>query len=69
VLTRWWISGLPEWQLAETPPPLVWASGIDAPFVLTTLVAVALAALTTWMYWLLRTVRGRSVCITVTNTA
>jgi membrane protease YdiL (CAAX protease family) len=32
-LTRLWGTGRPEWQLAETAPPLVWTSGPDAAFV------------------------------------
>ena len=46
VLTRWWATGRPEWQLAATPPPLVWEHGIDASFVLTAISAVVLALLT-----------------------
>ena len=35
VLTRWWLTGRPGWQIGSVPPPLVWESGIDAHFVLT----------------------------------
>src|SRR4030095_14742859 len=31
VLTRWWATGRPEWQVAATPPTLVWERGADAP--------------------------------------
>ena len=31
VLTRWWATGRPEWQLTATPPPLVWEHGLDVP--------------------------------------
>jgi membrane protease YdiL (CAAX protease family) len=34
VLIRWWLTGLPEWQLTATPPPLLWESGVDAGFIL-----------------------------------
>jgi membrane protease YdiL (CAAX protease family) len=50
VLTRWWATGRPEWQLATTPPPLVSEHGIDTSFVLTALAAVVLALLTAWAY-------------------
>ncbi len=50
VLTRWWATGRPEWQLAATPPPLVWEHGIDASFVLTAISAVVLALLTAGAY-------------------
>lgn len=59
VLTRWWVTGLPEWQVAATPPPLVWDAGLDPSFVTTTLAAVALAALTAWAYKIVRNVRGQ----------
>jgi membrane protease YdiL (CAAX protease family) len=43
VLTRWWVTGRPEWQLGDAPPALVWESGIDASFAVTVLVAILLA--------------------------
>ena len=46
VLTRWWATGQPEWQLAAAPPPLVWEHGVDASFVLTATSCVVLALLT-----------------------
>jgi hypothetical protein len=69
VLTRWWRTALPEWQLAATPAPLVWQSGIDGPVVLTTLLAVALAVLTAWAYWMVRKMRHWSVYSAVTQSA
>jgi membrane protease YdiL (CAAX protease family) len=60
VLTRWWLTGRPEWQLSATPPPLVWDSGIDASFAVTVLVAILLAILTAWSYRLVRDRRLRS---------
>ena len=57
VLTRWWASGLPEWQLAAVPPPLIRDSGIDASFVLTVLAVIVLAALTVSAYIAVRNVR------------
>ena len=50
VLTRWWLTGRPEWQIGATLPPLVSESGIDAPFVLTAIVAVTLVAATAVAY-------------------
>ncbi len=34
VLTRWWLTGRPEWQVGATVPPLLWERGIDWSFVL-----------------------------------
>ena len=47
VLTRWWATGRPEWQITETVPPLVWDSGVDGPFLgaIVVFVGLALAAL------------------------
>ena len=50
VLTRWWLTGRPEWQIGPTLPPLVSESGIDAQFVLTAIVAVMLVAATAVAY-------------------
>jgi hypothetical protein len=59
VLTRWWLTGRPEWQLSAAPPRLVWDSGIDASFVATVLVAILLAGLTAWSCGLVRDRRLR----------
>jgi membrane protease YdiL (CAAX protease family) len=50
VLTRWWATGRPEWQLAATPPPLLREHGIDGSFVLTATSLVVLTFLTAWAY-------------------
>jgi membrane protease YdiL (CAAX protease family) len=50
VLTRWWLTGRPEWQIATTPPPLVWEQGVDAAFALTAVAAIVLAVLTVKAY-------------------
>ncbi len=50
VLTRWWATGLPEWQLSAIPRPLVWDSGLDALFALTVIAFAALAVVTAWAY-------------------
>jgi len=59
VLTRWWLTGRPEWQLGAAPPPLVWESGIDASFAVTVLAAVLLASLTAWSCGLVRDQRSK----------
>jgi membrane protease YdiL (CAAX protease family) len=50
VLTRLWATGRPEWQLAASPPPLVWEHGMDAPFVLAAIACLVLAAVTIQAY-------------------
>jgi membrane protease YdiL (CAAX protease family) len=46
VLTRWWATGQPEWQLAGVAPRLVSEHGIDSSFVLTAVVFVGLTLVT-----------------------
>jgi membrane protease YdiL (CAAX protease family) len=48
-LTRLWGTGRPEWQLAETAPPLVWTSGPDAAFVAATAGFIVFSAATVAM--------------------
>ncbi len=50
VLTRWWLTGLPEWQLSSVTPSVVWTSGIDAPSAAAVAVAVVLCVMTAWFY-------------------
>lgn len=50
VLTRWWLTGRPEWQLNAVAPPLVWDSGVDASFAATVAVAAMLGIVTAWSY-------------------
>ena len=57
VLTRWWLTGRPEWQIGATTPPLVWEGGLDGRFVLTTIASVVLAVLTVLAYGALRRLR------------
>ena len=45
-LTRLWLTGRPEWQMSSTPPALVWETGLDARFVTTLAVLIALTAMT-----------------------
>lgn len=58
VLTRWWATGLPEWQLTSAPPPLVWDSGVDARFVAASTAFAALALVTMLAYRRLRASRA-----------
>jgi hypothetical protein len=44
VLTRWWLTGRPEWQIGSAPPALVFETGVDAHFVLTSAASIALVA-------------------------
>jgi len=50
VLTRWWLTGRPEWQIGSTLPSLIWDSGIDLPFVWTAIVSVAFVGATAVAY-------------------
>ena len=61
VLTRWWATGQPEWQLAAAPPPLVWEHGVDASFVLTATSCVVLALLTARAYQAVGNLRVRAL--------
>ena len=59
VLTRWWLTGRPEWQMGAVARPLVWDSGVDVSFVLAVFIALVLAASTAWSYRRVRDIRGR----------
>jgi membrane protease YdiL (CAAX protease family) len=61
VLTRWWHTGRPEWQVGATAPALVWESGVDASFVVAAIAAVVLVGMTTMSYRAVRTVRAASL--------
>ena len=45
-LARLWLTGRPEWQMSSTPPALVWETGLDARFVATLAVLIALTTTT-----------------------
>ena len=51
--------GALKWQWGTVAPPLVWDTGLHASFVVTVLVAVVLAILTTRSYRLVRALRLR----------
>ena len=48
-LTRLWMTGLPEWQLAAKPEPLIWETGVDTGFVIA---VVILFVFSTALWWL-----------------
>jgi membrane protease YdiL (CAAX protease family) len=60
VLTRWWLTGRPEWQIGSAPRPLVWETGIDSHFVLTAVASVALIAATAAAYRAVRRLRNNA---------
>jgi membrane protease YdiL (CAAX protease family) len=57
VLTRWWLTGRPEWQIGPTLPPLVWDGGVDLQFVSTAMVSAVLVAVTAIAYRAVRRLR------------
>lgn len=61
VLTRWWLTGRPEWQIGPTLPPMVWDSGIDWQFVTTAIASAALVAATVVAYRSVRRVRTEQI--------
>jgi hypothetical protein len=58
VLTRWWMTGRPEWQIGSAPRALVSETGIDSHFVLTAIASVALIVATTVAYRAVRSLRA-----------
>jgi membrane protease YdiL (CAAX protease family) len=59
VLTRWWLTGRPEWQIGPTVPPLVWDSGFDLSFALTAIASVTFVAATAVAYRALHGLRSK----------
>jgi membrane protease YdiL (CAAX protease family) len=59
VLTRWWLTGRPEWQVGATVPPLIWERGVDASFALAAVASVVLVVLTGRAYVAVRGLRVR----------
>jgi membrane protease YdiL (CAAX protease family) len=59
VLTRWWLTGRPEWQIGSEVPPLVVDSGIDAHFVATAAASAALILATAIAYRAVRKLQSR----------
>ncbi len=59
VLTRWWLTGLAEWQLSAATPPLVWNGGVDVSFAAAVAVAALLCLATAWSY---RVVHKLTLC-------
>lgn len=50
MLTRWWLTGLPEWKLTATTLPLLRDSGIDGAFIGALLLLLSLACGTVIAY-------------------
>lgn len=57
VLTRWWLTGRPEWQIGPVVPALVWEVGIDLPLFAATAASVVLGAVTVLLYLKVRSAR------------
>ena len=57
VLTRWWLTGRPEWQIGAEPFPLVRDSGIDSQLVVTAIASFTLVAGTALAYRAVRRLR------------
>jgi membrane protease YdiL (CAAX protease family) len=53
-LGRLWLTGRPEWQRSDSPPPLVWNSGTDASFLWACALVAAFTAATIGLYVYLR---------------
>ncbi len=49
-LTRLWLTGKPEWDLATQPPPLVWDAGPDAAFWGALAALIVLGGAAVWAY-------------------
>ena len=61
VLTRWWLTGRPEWQIGPAVPPLVWDGGIDLHFVTTAIASSALVGATAVAYRAVRRLRVKEI--------
>ena len=61
VVTRWWATGIPEWQVSAAPQPLVWEHGVDSSFVVAVVVSLALVASTALAYKAVRNLRVRTL--------
>jgi hypothetical protein len=64
VLTRWWLTERPEWQIGPAPPSLVWESGIDSHFILAATASVAFVVATTVAYRAVRRLRTNDLAST-----
>ena len=61
VLTRWWLTGRPEWQISPSVQPLVWESGVDVHFLLSALFSIVLVLATAAAYVAVRRLRMREL--------
>jgi hypothetical protein len=48
-LTRLWLTGRPEWQIAAEPKGLVWDTGVDGSFLAAIAALVLLSAAASWL--------------------
>jgi hypothetical protein len=69
VLTRWWLTGRPEWQIGPTLPPLVWEGGVDVQFVLTAVAATAFVVATAIAYRAVQRLRIKELSSSSSNFA
>jgi membrane protease YdiL (CAAX protease family) len=49
-LTRMWVTGQSEWQVAPSAPKLIWETGVDATFLLSVTFFVLFGASAVWAY-------------------
>jgi membrane protease YdiL (CAAX protease family) len=63
-LTRWWVTGRPEWQVGATRLPLMWDRGVDASFLLAAFASVVLALMTARAYGAVRILQKRVLATT-----
>ena len=61
VLTRWWLTRPPQWQIGPAGPPLVWDNGPELQFVTTAIATVALVGATAVAYRAVRRLRVKEI--------
>jgi membrane protease YdiL (CAAX protease family) len=61
VLTRWWLTGRPEWQIGPSLQPLVWESGVDVHFTLSVLFSLVFVLVTAVAYVAVRRLRMKGL--------
>ena len=66
-LTRLWLTGTAEWEVATQPRPLVWDTGVDAEFLIATVLLLSLAATCAWLCALTSRLRRASAGSDPTN--
>jgi membrane protease YdiL (CAAX protease family) len=64
VLTRQWLTGVPGWQAAPEPVPLIWQSGIDAAFIASLTGFLVFGAASVFAFYALaKTVKEEPACV------